>query len=99
MIHPPVQQSWIASLLAVALVLGCAEAPPPPRGRVLVVGIDGASMRVIEPMIAAGRLPNLAALAREGASGKLRSLEPLLSPRVWTSVVTSRTAGASSTSS
>lgn len=58
------------------------------RGRVLLVGIDGASLRVIEPMIEAGRLPNLAAIAREGVSGKLRSSNPISSPRIWNTIST-----------
>jgi hypothetical protein len=79
----------IASLLAV-LVGAIVCSPGPRAGRVLIIGIDGASMRVIQPMIAAGRLPNLASIARAGASGKLRSLQPLLSPRIWTSIATGK---------
>jgi hypothetical protein len=75
-------------VLAGAGGIACSLATRP--GRVLIVGIDGASMRVIEPMLAAGRLPNLAAIARTGASGKLHSLQPLLSPRIWTSVATGK---------
>lgn len=37
-----------------------------------------------------GLLPNLARLAREGASGSLRSHFPLLSPRIWTSMATGK---------
>jgi uncharacterized protein YbaP (TraB family) len=60
-------------------------------GRVLLVGIDGATLRIIHPLIAAGRLPSLAALAREGASGPLRSHRPIYSPRIWNSIATGKT--------
>jgi len=55
---------------------------------VLLVGIDGASPRVVEQLLAEGRLPHLARLAREGASGSIRSILPLRSPRIWTTVAT-----------
>ncbi len=81
--------SRISLLFALLAAVGCSEHRQE-RGRVLLVGIDGASMRVIEPMIAAGRLPHLAAIAGGGASGELSSFQPLLSPRIWTTVVTGR---------
>jgi len=71
---------------AAALALGCGHGP----GRVLVVGIDGATLRVVAPLLAAGRLPNLAALAREGVHGPLRSMPPLESPRIWNTIATGK---------
>jgi uncharacterized protein YbaP (TraB family) len=71
--------------------------PPAPRtdtdrkGRVLLVGTDAASLRIVTPMIEAGRLPNLAAIARQGASGPLRSHRPIYSPRIWNSIATGKT--------
>lgn len=56
----------------------------------LIVGIDGASPRVTEPLLAAGRLPNLAAIARDGVSGRLRSRLPLASPRIWNTITTGK---------
>ncbi|MFQ5418122.1 MAG: alkaline phosphatase family protein, partial [Myxococcota bacterium] len=60
------------------------------RDRVLLIGIDGATLRVIAPMLADGRLPNLAKIAEEGVSGPLRSAHPLLSPRIWTTIATGK---------
>jgi hypothetical protein len=78
--------------IAVALAIGLGSAgcagEAPPRGRVLLVGIDGATLRVAGPMLEDGRLPHLGATAVGGASGPLRSMLPLLSPRVWTSIAT-----------
>jgi predicted AlkP superfamily phosphohydrolase/phosphomutase len=60
----------------------------PERGRVLLIGIDGASPRVTEFLMEQGRLPNLAAIAREGVSGPLRSAAPISSPRIWNTIAT-----------
>ena len=42
--------------------------------RVLVIGIDGASWDVIDPLAGAGRLPALSALMNDGAWSDLLSL-------------------------
>ena len=56
----------------------------------MLVGIDGADPEIIARLIAGGRLPTFARLKREGASGRLQSREPLLSPVVWTTIATGR---------
>lgn len=61
-----------------------------PIGRVLLVGWDGADWRTALPLIAAGRMPNLARLVKEGASGNLRSYDPMFSPLLWTTVATGK---------
>ncbi len=43
------------------------------RAKLVVIGLDGATWQLLDPLIAQGRLPNLARLRREGASGVLRS--------------------------
>jgi hypothetical protein len=82
------------ALPLLATVVGCGEPPlepvPDSKKRVLIVGIDGASDRVIGPLLAAGRLPNLARLTEEGVYGPIVSSYPLLSPRIWTSVATGK---------
>lgn len=57
-------------------------------GRVLLIGIDGASPRIIDVLRAEGRLPNLESIARRGVAGKIRSHKPIVSPRIWNSIVT-----------
>ncbi|MDP6981310.1 MAG: alkaline phosphatase family protein [Myxococcota bacterium] len=64
-----------------------AAAPP---GRVLVIGVDGASLRLVKQLMGERRLPNLAAILRAGGSGVSRPMPPLLSPRIWTSVATGK---------
>lgn len=56
--------------------------------RLAIVGIDGATYEIIRPMVAAGELPHIARLLREGASGDLRSETPPLTPPAWTSMFT-----------
>lgn len=61
-----------------------------PLGRhpVLVFGIDGATWDVIDPLIEAGELPNLAALKAKSLHGVLESELPANSPVVWSTIFT-----------
>jgi Tfp pilus assembly protein PilF/regulator of protease activity HflC (stomatin/prohibitin superfamily) len=58
------------------------------KRRVLILGIDSADWTIVNRLRAAGRLPTFDRLVREGASGPLRSIEPLLSPLIWTTIAT-----------
>ncbi|MBL7183683.1 MAG: alkaline phosphatase family protein [Anaerolineae bacterium] len=61
--------------------------------RVLIIGLDGATFDLIEPWAAAGYLPTLQRLMREGAWGPLRStLQPLTAP-AWVSFMTGANQG------
>ncbi|PYS96748.1 MAG: hypothetical protein DMF50_03120, partial [Acidobacteria bacterium] len=61
----------------------------PIRGmRVLLIGLDGADWNILDPLIQAGRLPNLGRLAHEGVRARLRTITPMLSPVIWTSIAT-----------
>ncbi|HEX4825625.1 MAG TPA: alkaline phosphatase family protein [Candidatus Polarisedimenticolaceae bacterium] len=63
-------------------------APVPEDARVLVVGLDGADWEIVDPLIAAGRMPHLAHLIEQGVRAKLLSISPMLSPVVWTTIAT-----------
>jgi hypothetical protein len=67
-----------------------SPAKKPWPGRVFVIGIDGASPRIIQPLLARGLIPNLDRLRREGAYGRIRASKPILSPRIWNSIVTAK---------
>jgi hypothetical protein len=73
-------------LLALALALLAAPALAAPR--VVLVGVDGASWSVIDPLLAQGKLPNLAKLIARGAHAELETVEPVISPVVWSSIAT-----------
>jgi hypothetical protein len=94
----------LAVLLAALGVAGCRSEDPQAaahrEARVLaqgerssmpgvsLIGIDGATWKVIDPLLARGELPNLARLIERGVRMPLRSQAPLLSPPVWTTIAT-----------
>lgn len=96
---PPTRRLLRFALLLAGLALpgwtAAATAPRtgPPPARLLVVGLDAADWQIANPLIDAGRMPNLARLRREGAWGDLRSTSPMLSPLLWTSIGTGKTPG------
>jgi predicted AlkP superfamily phosphohydrolase/phosphomutase len=56
--------------------------------RVLVIGWDGATWAYIDPLLAKGQLPNLAALLGRGVRAVLRSTIPPYTNVAWPSLVT-----------
>ncbi|MGE3821090.1 MAG: alkaline phosphatase family protein, partial [Isosphaeraceae bacterium] len=61
--------------------------------KVFVLGLDGATWDLLDPLAREGVMPNLARLRARGASGTLRSVFPPLSPVAWTSVMTGKNSG------
>ena len=61
---------------------------PSSSPRVLVIGLDGATFRLIKPLVEAGQLPILSKLMREGAAGVLRSTIQPSSEQAWSSFMT-----------
>jgi predicted AlkP superfamily phosphohydrolase/phosphomutase len=56
--------------------------------RVLVIGWDGADWRILDPMLEAGTLPNLAGLIERGGRAVLKSTLPTHSWSAWPSFLT-----------
>lgn len=54
----------------------------------LVIGLDAATWRVIDPMLEDGELPNIATLVKDGVRGPLSSTVPPMTPLAWTSMAT-----------
>ncbi len=93
----------VASLGLAAALAGCGT-PEDPRARqlaerlgveetglkVVVVGIDGATLSVIDSLLDAGELPHLGEMVRRGAIGPLLSEKPIRSPALWTTIATGR---------
>ncbi|RJP25469.1 MAG: hypothetical protein C4520_02380 [Candidatus Abyssobacteria bacterium SURF_5] len=61
--------------------------------KALIIGLDGATWDVMSPLIEAGRMPNLAALAKRGTSAILDSVIPPNSPAAWSSFLTGKNPG------
>jgi len=58
------------------------------QSRVYVLGLDGATWTVLDPLLADGHMPNLARAVREGVRLVLRSTLPPGSMAAWTSFLT-----------
>lgn len=60
--------------------------------RLLLIGWDAADWKMIDPLLATGAMPNLKRLIDRGLRADLSSLDPKLSPILWTSIATGKTA-------
>ncbi len=60
--------------------------------KVLLIGWDAADWKIITPLMDAGEMPNLARLVDQGVMGNLSTLNPVLSPMLWTSIATGKRA-------
>ena len=63
-----------------------------PKKRLLLVGWDSADWKIIHPLMDRGALKTLERLVENGVSGNLNTLEPQLSPMLWTSIATGKMA-------
>ncbi|HKQ49598.1 MAG TPA: alkaline phosphatase family protein [Phycisphaerae bacterium] len=61
--------------------------------RVLMIGLDGATWDVLNPLMSDGAMPNLAALVAGGTSGVLESTRPPITPAAWTTFMTGKGPG------
>lgn len=61
--------------------------------RVFVLGLDGASWNVLEPMINDGKLLTFKKLIKKGTSGKLESITPPISVPAWKCYSTGKNPG------
>jgi predicted AlkP superfamily phosphohydrolase/phosphomutase len=65
-----------------------------PSGRkTIVLGLDGATWTVLDPLLAAGRLPNLGGLISRGVRAVCRSTTHPVSPIAWSSIATGTNPG------
>ena len=62
----------------------------PGASKLLLIGWDAADWRVITPLVDAGKMPHLERLINDGVSGNLATLQPALSPMLWTSIATGK---------
>ena len=76
----------VAACLALIIVFRARKTGP----RVYVLGLDGATWDIIDPLVEQGRLPVFKTLKEGGAWARLRTFEPTLSAVVWTSIATGK---------
>lgn len=65
---------------------------PPLAKKLLLIGWDAADWLLIHPLMDAGQMPNLRRMVEQGVSGNILSLQPMLSPILWTSIATGKRA-------
>ena len=80
-------------LLALALAACGPERAPTDRPGIFVLGVDGLDPVILDRLMAEGRLPRFAALAREGSYQRLGTSNPPQSPVAWSNFVTGRDPG------
>ncbi|MFC2037390.1 alkaline phosphatase family protein [Chloroflexota bacterium] len=64
-----------------------------PCTKIMAIGLDGATLDLIEPWAQAGELPTFRRLMAEGAYGPLRSTIPPMTAPAWTSFMTGKNPG------
>lgn len=67
-----------------------AAAGNSPKSKVLLVGWDAADWKVIHPLVDQGKMPAVASLIEAGTISNLATLQPPLSPMLWTSIATGK---------
>lgn len=58
--------------------------------KVLLIGWDAADWKIISPLMDAGHMPTLEKLVNGGVMGNFATLDPPLSPTLWTSIATGK---------
>jgi hypothetical protein len=74
-------------------VSSLAPAPTPSEGRVILLAFDGATLDIISPAVAEGRLPNLGRIFDAGAVLHLATLKPTQAEPVWSAAATGKLPG------
>ena len=62
-------------------------------GRVLIIGIDGGTFDIIQPLISKGKLPHMAHIMEKGGHGYLKSTIPPMTFPAWNAFMTGVNAG------
>jgi len=60
------------------------------RPKLLLIGFDGATWKLIKPMMQRGELPHYKSLVESGSYANLESFDPMLSPQIWASIASGK---------
>lgn len=63
------------------------------ESKVLIIGLDGGSFNILQPLLDQGKLPNLKKIQEEGVSGELESTIPPITTPAWSSFMTGTNPG------
>jgi predicted AlkP superfamily phosphohydrolase/phosphomutase len=63
------------------------------KRQTVLLGLDGATFTVLDPLMRDGVMPFLREFVASGVSGELQSVIPALTPPAWTSLTTGRSPG------
>ncbi|KPK65046.1 MAG: hypothetical protein AMK73_04085, partial [Planctomycetes bacterium SM23_32] len=69
-------------------VISELRGPELAQNKVMIIGLDAATLDLVRAWAEEGRLPNLARFLREGAWGLLQSTLPVMSPAAWSTFAT-----------
>ena len=58
--------------------------------KVMLIGWDAADWKVIHKLMDEGKMPTVAKMVENGVMGNMRTLSPVLSPMLWTSIATGK---------
>ncbi|MDQ6862014.1 MAG: alkaline phosphatase family protein [Verrucomicrobiota bacterium] len=58
--------------------------------RVMLIGWDAADWSFMSPLLDSGKMPSLQRVIEGGTSGRVATLQPVLSPILWTSIATGK---------
>jgi predicted AlkP superfamily phosphohydrolase/phosphomutase len=70
------------------LLVACGGPKPPDKPGVFVLGVEGMDPQILGRMIAEGKMPNFAKLAKDGSFRPLATSNPPQSPVAWSTFVT-----------
>ncbi len=83
--------------LMFVLVTGCSgEVAPakreaaPPKHKVILLGVDGLTEKVVNRLLRQKKLKNFQYLREHGSYGRIASIDPTASPALWTSMATGK---------
>lgn len=91
---PPAAETQVAAARETQVAAAPAAKPTgQKKGRVVILGFDGVEPTIVDTMLAAGELPNLAKLRDNGSYHRLTSAIPPQSPSAWSSFTTCTSTG------
>jgi predicted AlkP superfamily phosphohydrolase/phosphomutase len=100
------KRHWLVVTLGVVALAGIATAllivgkgkgttviAKGPASRFIIIGLDGLSPELVEPWLAAGKLPSFAKLKESGSYARIATTNPSESPVAWAGFATGRNPG------